>query len=184
MVVMVFGAALAVASSVNGTVALVEHSDSMYPAIEAGDLVISQSISAQSAQAGDVVTFPDPDHSGKRLTHRVISMRRAGDLVVFDTRGDANTGHEQWTATTGSHLGRLVVVVPHVGSTVALLGTPAVAAGLNGLIAALLVLLALGWRRSRTQRAAGPSRPQPPVARAAPVQPAGTPFGTAYSSPG
>ena len=156
MVVMVFGAALAVASRVIGVRALVEHSDSMYPAIAAGDLVISQDITAQQATVGDVVTFPDPDHAGKTLTHRVVAVRQVGDIHVFDTRGDANTGHEQWTATTGATIGKLVVVVPGLGSIFLMLGNPLVAAVLNGLIASLLALLVMGWRRNRRrQREAG-----------------------------
>ncbi|MDT4995021.1 MAG: signal peptidase [Actinoplanes sp.] len=160
MALMVFGAALAVASRVVGVRALVEHSDSMSPAIYAGDLVISQDVIARAAQVGDVVTFPDPDHRGKSLTHRVITVRHTGDIIVFDTRGDANSGHEQWTATADSTLGRLVVVAPRVGSAFELLGSPPVASGLNGVIAGLLVLLALSRWRNRGRRS-GEQREEP-----------------------
>jgi signal peptidase len=152
MALMVFGATVAVASRVVGVRALVEHSDSMAPAIYAGDLVISQDVTARAVQVGEVVTFPDPDHRGKRLTHRVITVRHAGDIIVFDTRGDANSGHEQWTATADSTLGHLVVAFPRVGSVFELLGSPPVAAGLNGVIAGLLVLLAVSRWRNRGRR--------------------------------
>lgn len=60
-------------------------SDSMAPALRAGDVVVVQRRS--DAEPGHVVLADDPDHTGRTRTHRVDSVRHDGLLVL---RGDAN----------------------------------------------------------------------------------------------
>lgn len=148
MLVMLAGAAAAIATRVFGVRMLVEHSDSMAPAITTGDLVLSQDVPAERARPGDIVTFPDPDRAGQTITHRVTEVRRSGIILVFTTQGDANPAPEQWTAVTGATIGRTVRVLPDAGLIVAPLRQPVTAAALNGVLVTVLVLLALRRRRS------------------------------------
>ncbi|HEU4349242.1 MAG TPA: signal peptidase I [Actinoplanes sp.] len=145
---MLTGAGLAIASRVLGVRMLVENSDSMYPAISTGDLVLSRDVAAEHARVGDVVTFPDPARGGQSITHRVTAIRRSGDILVFTTRGDANPGAEQWTVVTGTTIGRTVRIVPDLGRILEPLRRPPIAAALNGVLVTLLVLLAVRRRRS------------------------------------
>ena len=148
----------ALAGRVAGLRALVEHSGSMSPVITAGDLVVTRQVRAAVLRTGDIATFPDRTRDGELVTHRVTEVRFDGDLVTVHTRGDANNAGEQWTTPRDSIVGRTVAVVPSLGWATAFLGRPAVAAGLNGLLAALLVGLLLGRSRPGRRRGAGPAR--------------------------
>jgi signal peptidase I len=122
---------------------LVDHSDSMAPAIRTGDLLLTKVVPPRKASVGDVVSFHSPD-GGRLLTHRVVERRlQPGGRWAFVTRGDANTGVERWAVEANGRVGRVTVRLPKAGYALGWLGQPAgrfllVAAG--GL--ALSVLLA------------------------------------------
>jgi signal peptidase I len=111
---------------------LVDHSDSMRPAIAAGDVLLTRMEPAAKAAPGDIVTFQDPAHRGRLLTHRVVSRRPGGRGYEFVTRGDANTGSERWSIPRDGRVGRHVARVPRVGYAVAHMG--------NGPVRTVLVL--------------------------------------------
>jgi signal peptidase I len=90
-------------------------SGSMTPAIETGDVVVTKPISPLAARIGDVVTFVDPEGTGKLFSHRVQSVRAAGDEVAFVTRGDANTSTERWRVPAGGSIGRVAYRIPKIG---------------------------------------------------------------------
>ena len=117
-----------------GVQALVDRSDSMQPAIAAGDLVLTRLGPPRQARVGDVVTFTDPERAGRLLTHRVVERRlRPDGSWGFVTRGDANSGSERWSVTAGGSVGRLVGRIPRAGYVVAWLSTPIVRGLLLGL---------------------------------------------------
>ena len=49
-------------------------SGSMSPAIETGDVVVTEPLSPLSARVGDIVTFRDPEGGGKLFSHRVQAV--------------------------------------------------------------------------------------------------------------
>ena len=114
-------------------------SGSMEPAIGTGDVVVSTRISPMSARPGEVVTFRDPEGSGRLITHRVRSLRRAGGKAVFTTRGDANNTTEHWRVPVGGEISRVRYRIPEVGrAAVAMRGR-------GGVVLVLVVpLLAFG----------------------------------------
>jgi signal peptidase len=122
---------------------LVDRSDSMQPAIAAGDVVIVRAIAPAEASEGDIVTFKDPERNDELLTHRVVSVRSRGDTFAFVTRGDANTGVERWTIPAAGTLGRFVARVPRLGYAIAWLGIPAVRLAFISVAALLLGAAAL-----------------------------------------
>lgn len=105
----------AVAPQLDGYRSLTVRSGSMTPAIETGDVVVTKSISPLAARVGDVVTFVDPEGTGKLFSHRVQSVRAAGDEVAFVTRGDANTSTEHWRVPAGGSIGRVAYRIPKIG---------------------------------------------------------------------
>ncbi|MDQ5807934.1 MAG: signal peptidase I [Actinomycetota bacterium] len=121
---------------------LVDHSDSMAPAIRTGDLLVAKDIPPREARVGDVVSFHAPG-SGRLLTHRVVERRlHAGGRWAFVTRGDANTGVERWSVSTRGTMGRVAVRLPKAGYAVAWLGQPIWAVllvGGGGLLLAVLL---------------------------------------------
>ena len=66
--------------------------DSMYPEIESGDLIICKQIEPEEVKTGDIICFYDPSGNGtSTVTHRVIEVTKDenGDLAWI-TKGDAN----------------------------------------------------------------------------------------------
>jgi len=122
---------------------MVDRSDSMQPAIAAGDVILVRTIAPAEAAAGDIVTFRDPARNDELLTHRVVSVVAKGDAYAFVTRGDANTGVERWTIPANGTLGRFVARVPRLGYVIAWLGIPAVRFGFVSVGALLLGAAAL-----------------------------------------
>lgn len=95
--------------------ALIEMSGSMAPTLEPGDVVVGRQISPLDARVGDVITFRDPEGSGRLLTHRVRHIRIDGANVRFVTRGDANTATERWTVAASGRIGRASYHLPLLG---------------------------------------------------------------------
>jgi signal peptidase I len=105
----------AVAPQLLGFRSFTVRSGSMTPAIETGDVVVTQPISPLSARVGDIVTFVDPEGTGKLFSHRVQSVRAVGDEVAFITRGDANTSTEHWRVPANGSIGHVVYRIPKIG---------------------------------------------------------------------
>lgn len=78
--------------SVGGAVPFIVLSDSMYPQIQSGDLIVCREVSAEQVKQGDIVSFFDPDSVGSAVvTHRVAAVTTADDgTLQFTTKGDAN----------------------------------------------------------------------------------------------
>jgi signal peptidase len=123
-------------------------SGSMSPTIETGDVEVIEPTAPLDTKVGDIVTFSDPEGTGKTYSHRVQSIVPAGDEVRFVTRGDANTSTERWAVPRDGTLGRVVYRIPKLGYAVAWLNTPPARIGLVVLPALALVwmLLKLIWR--------------------------------------
>jgi len=90
-------------------------SGSMEPALGVGDVVVTKPMAAQDVRPGDVITFKDPDHHNRMLTHRVTTVHLAGERVLLATKGDANNRAERWSTPAGGRVGRVVYHLPLVG---------------------------------------------------------------------
>ncbi len=126
-----FVAALAVLASlalglVGGYRALIERSDSMAPALRAGDVVVTKSGRARQASAGDIVSFAHPTREGILVTHRIVRTQEQGRRIAFVTRGDANTGVERWSIDANGTIGQLAWRIPKLGYAISWLALPAV----------------------------------------------------------
>lgn len=123
-------------------------SGSMTPAIETGDVVVTRPISPLDARVGDIVTFVDPEGTGKLFSHRVQSVRVLGEEVAFVTRGDANTSTEHWRVPASGSVGRVVYRIPKVGYALAWIDSAAARLALIAIPALLLLWAALVriWR--------------------------------------
>lgn len=123
-------------------------SGSMTPTIDTGDVVVTDPTSPLDIKVGDIVTFKDPEGTGKLYSHRVQSIAAASGEVRFLTRGDANTSTEHWAVPRDGEIGRVVYRVPKLGFAIAWLATPAGRLGLVVLPALMLawMLLKRIWR--------------------------------------
>lgn len=77
--------------SIGGHLPLIVLTDSMYPAIESGDLIICRTVEAEEIAEGDVIAFFDPAGNGTSIvTHRVVELVEQDGETKFRTRGDNN----------------------------------------------------------------------------------------------
>ena len=116
---------------------MIVQSGSMAPTLRPGDAIVARTVSPDEVGVGDVVTFRDPSRQGMLVTHRVVERKREGAEFSFVTRGDANTGEEQWSIAENGKLGRLETRVPAIGRALRPL------TGFAGASTAIAVTLAL-----------------------------------------
>ena len=123
-------------------------SGSMRPTVSPGDMVITQTVPANSLRVGDVIVFFPPASSTEPVMHRIVSL----DNGVIKTRGDANNVDDPWQVMlTGTTAYRLVAVVPFLGWLTELQRPALIVAGL---LVGLAILLELRKEvRGRTTKA-------------------------------
>ena len=81
--------------SVGGFLPLIVLTDSMYPVIESGDLIICHTAEAEEIKVGDVISFFDPAGNGTTIvTHRVMEVVNDG-VLAFVTKGDNNNTEDK-----------------------------------------------------------------------------------------
>lgn len=82
--------------SVAGTLPLIVLTDSMYPVIQSGDLIICHTAEPEEIQVGDVIAFFDPAGNGSTIvTHRVLEVTGQGDQIKWRTKGDNNNTEDR-----------------------------------------------------------------------------------------
>lgn len=77
--------------SFGGYLPMIVLTDSMYPNIKSGDLVICHTVDASEVKTDDVISFFDPAGNGTSVvTHRVVEIVEENGSLFFRTRGDNN----------------------------------------------------------------------------------------------
>ncbi len=77
--------------SISGYLPMIVLTDSMYPEIKSGDLIICHTIDAESVREADVIAFFDPAGNGSSVvTHRVMEIVNKDGKLFFKTKGDNN----------------------------------------------------------------------------------------------
>lgn len=77
--------------SVGGYLPMIVLTDSMYPVIQHGDLIICHTIDAEAVREKDIIAFFDPAGNGSSVvTHRVVEVVREDGKLSFKTKGDYN----------------------------------------------------------------------------------------------
>ncbi len=155
-------AALLAAPPLVGHRTMVVLSGSMTPTLGIGDVVIDRTVGVLDVRIGDIITFRDPIHKKRTVTHRVQDMRVEAGSITFTTRGDANTSDETWKIPTSGKVGRVVLRVPKLGYVLGWAWSPQVRVAF--VVVPMLLFGALEiaaiWRSpgdsgSRTRRKAG-----------------------------
>ena len=86
--------------SVAGTLPLIVLTDSMYPVIESGDLIICHTEDPENIQVGDVIAFFDPAGNGSSIvTHRVMEIVEEDGQIKWRTKGDNNNTEDRLLVT-------------------------------------------------------------------------------------
>lgn len=86
--------------NISGTTPLIVLTDSMYPVIESGDLIICKGAEAEEIQVGDIIAFFDPAGNGTTIvTHRVIEVVEENGQLAWRTKGDNNNTEDRLPVT-------------------------------------------------------------------------------------
>ena len=79
-----------------GTVPLIVLTDSMYPDIKSGDMIICKTVDAKDVEVGDVISFYDPAGNGTTVvTHMVIEKIEENGKLSFKTKGINNNTEDR-----------------------------------------------------------------------------------------
>ena len=71
-----------------GMLPLIVLTDSMYPDIKSGDVIICTTVEAEEVELGDVISFFDPAGNGTSVvTHKVIEVINDNGAISFRTKG-------------------------------------------------------------------------------------------------
>ena len=91
--------------------------DSMYPVIQSGDLIICQTIDADKVKENDVISFFDPAGNGMSVvTHRVLEVVKKDNLISFKTKGDANNTEDPKLVPQDNLVGIYKARIPSAGN--------------------------------------------------------------------
>ena len=86
--------------SVAGKLPLIVLTDSMYPVIQSGDLIICSTAQPEEIEAGDVIAFFDPAGNGTTIvTHRVLEVTELDGQTAWRTKGDNNNTEDRLLVT-------------------------------------------------------------------------------------
>jgi signal peptidase len=124
--------------SVGGYLPLIVLSDSMYPNIQSGDLIICRTVDPESVGEGDVISFFDPAGDGTSIvSHRVKSVVNEDGTLGFRTQGDANNAEDDETVPAENLVGIYQNRIAGAGNAAMFMQTT------TGLIICVLVPLVL-----------------------------------------
>ena len=102
--------------SVGGMFPMIVLTDSMYPVIESGDLIICHTAEAEEIQVDDVISFYDPMGSGTSVvTHRVMEVIVDDGEIQFRTKGDNNNAEDTALVPAENLIGTYKSRIPAVG---------------------------------------------------------------------
>lgn len=100
-------------------------SDSMYPALQPGDLIIDTAVKDPATlQLGDIVTYWTIIDGERVLnTHRITGIYDGGTYRIFETKGDRNTIADPLTVHESEIVGKYKFRIPGVGKVLDYLQT-------------------------------------------------------------
>lgn len=102
--------------SVGGVFPMIVLTDSMYPVIESGDLILCHTLEAEEVKVGDVITFYDPMGNGTSVvTHRVLEIVDDNGEIAFRTKGDNNNAEDTALVPAENLIGIYKSRIPKVG---------------------------------------------------------------------
>lgn len=123
-------------------VPLIVLTDSMYPNIQSGDLIICNTLEAEEVNEGDVIAFFDPAGNGSSVvTHRVIEVTEKNGVITWRTQGDANNTPDSSLVPADNLVGRYKLRIAGAGNVAMFMQTT------QGLIVCVIlpIILLVGY---------------------------------------
>ena len=103
--------------NIGGIFPLIVLTDSMYPEIHSGDLIICHQEDAKDIEKGEIISFFDPAGNGTSIvTHRVIEVVEENGNISYITKGDFNNTEDRLPVTADKVVGVYSMRIPVVGN--------------------------------------------------------------------
>ena len=103
--------------SFGGSLPLIVLTDSMYPEIKSGDLIICKTVDTADIEVGDVISFYDPAGNGTSVvTHEVVEILEEDGKISFRTKGINNNTEDRIAVPADKLVGK------YTGTRIALAG--------------------------------------------------------------
>ena len=107
--------------SIGGVMPLIVLTDSMYPDIKSGDIIICKEADAASIVVGDDISFFDPAGNGSSIvTHRVIEIIQENGNISFRTKGINNNTEDRAVVPADKLVGKYTGVRIALAGNIAL----------------------------------------------------------------
>ncbi len=89
-------------------------SGSMEPAIKTGSVVFTKTVKPENLTIGDIIVYTSPKNPKDVIIHRIIKVK-SYDPLMFETKGDNNSGADPWDVSITQVKGSLLFVIPYLG---------------------------------------------------------------------
>lgn len=135
--------------SLGGVFPMIVLTDSMYPQIKSGDLIICNTLEPEEVRVDDVISFFDPMGSGTSVvTHRVLEVIEEDGALSYRTKGDNNNAEDQVLVPEENLVGIYRSRIPGLGNVAMFMQTT------PGLILCVVcpVLLMVGYDMLRRKK--------------------------------
>ncbi|MEX1376319.1 MAG: signal peptidase I [Eubacteriales bacterium] len=87
-------------------------SNSMYPEISRGDMVIAKKESYDELQVDDIIEY---QLENIRVVHRIVEIQNLDGDIFLVTKGDANHIEDAFMVARGQYLGTVKTIIPYLG---------------------------------------------------------------------
>ena len=91
----------------------VVQSGSMNPTISVGSIVVVQR--QRQFQKGDIITYIHPSNTSEYITHRIVGIRKEGNAISYQTKGDANSSADLDLIKKEAIWGKVNFTIPYFG---------------------------------------------------------------------
>ncbi len=90
---------------------------SMYPKIKAGDIIITYKNSDDLYKVNDVITFISQSAAseGITITHRIVKIKSIDNEIYYITKGDSNNADDQTPVSSNNVVGKVIIKIPKAG---------------------------------------------------------------------
>lgn len=97
--------------------AIADPTDSMYPVIKPGSMLIVSHIEPSSVKIGTIIVFHSPWDNGTLFAHQVIGFENKSGTEYFVTKGVNNPAKDPLPVPVGDLVGRVYTSIPYIGYT-------------------------------------------------------------------
>lgn len=95
--------------------AIADPTDSMYPIIHPGSLLIVSYIPVKSVHVGSVIVFHAPWEKGTLFAHQVIKIYYQNGVEYFVTKGVNNPAKDPLPVPANELVGKVAIAIPYLG---------------------------------------------------------------------